>query len=177
MGSIIGDELVRGAHGAAGEIAYLPLVADPFHPRHPLHGALEDEIGAAGIVAAFNARSTRHGRELTSVHEVFELAGSDDQAARHVVEHVASRLGETIATVCAILDPELVVLGGGSAPARCSRARPGLGGRAGPDHRTDRDQPPRRPGGTARGGRDRAAGRARAATLAGTHALLMPRVA
>jgi predicted NBD/HSP70 family sugar kinase len=30
-----------------------------------------------------------------------------------VVDHVASRLGTAIATVCAILDPELVVLGGG----------------------------------------------------------------
>jgi hypothetical protein len=38
MGIIIDDELVRGAHGAAGEIAYLPSVGDPFHPRHRLHG-------------------------------------------------------------------------------------------------------------------------------------------
>ena len=30
-----------------------------------------------------------------------------------MVDHVASRLGTAIATVCAILDPELVVLGGG----------------------------------------------------------------
>jgi len=30
-----------------------------------------------------------------------------------VVSHVAARLGAAIATVCAILDPELVVLGGG----------------------------------------------------------------
>ena len=56
MGIIIDDELVRGAHGAAGEIGYLPLVGDPFNPRHRLHGGLEDEIGAAGIVAAFNER-------------------------------------------------------------------------------------------------------------------------
>ena len=34
-------------------------------------------------------------------------------AARSVVDHVASRLGTAIATVCAILDTELVVLGGG----------------------------------------------------------------
>src|SRR5438045_4935177 len=56
MGLIIDDELVRGAHGAAGEIGYLPLAGDPFNPEHRLHGALEDEIGAAGIVAAFRAR-------------------------------------------------------------------------------------------------------------------------
>jgi predicted NBD/HSP70 family sugar kinase len=113
MGLIIDDELVRGAHGAAGEIGYLPLVGDPFNPRHRLHGGLEDEIGAAGIVAAFNARRGPDDPTLESVHDVFDLAASGHAAARSVVEHVASRLGAAIATVCAILDPELVVLGGG----------------------------------------------------------------
>ncbi|MGN6167167.1 MAG: ROK family protein [Solirubrobacteraceae bacterium] len=113
MGIIIGDELVRGAHGAAGEIGYLPLVGDPFNPRHRLHGGLEDEIGAAGIVAAFNERRGADDPELSSVHDVFELAETGSAAAQAVVEHVASRLGTAIATVCAILDPELIVLGGG----------------------------------------------------------------
>jgi predicted NBD/HSP70 family sugar kinase len=113
MGIIIDDEVVRGAHGAAGEIGYLPLVGDPFNPRHRLHGGLEDEIGAAGIVAAFNERRGPDDPALESAHDVFELADTGHPAARAVVEHVASRLGTAIATVCAILDPELVVLGGG----------------------------------------------------------------
>ncbi|MGA8335478.1 MAG: ROK family protein [Solirubrobacteraceae bacterium] len=113
MGIIIDDELVRGAHGAAGEIGYLPLVGDPFNPRHRLHGGLEDEIGAAGIVAAYQDRRGPEDPELSSVHDVFEHAGDGSTAARAVVDHVASRLGTAIATVCAILDPQLVVLGGG----------------------------------------------------------------
>jgi predicted NBD/HSP70 family sugar kinase len=113
MGIIIDDEVVRGAHGAAGEIGYLPLVGDPFNPRHRLHGGLEDEIGAAGIVAAFRERRGPDDPELSAVLDVFELAEEGNAAARAVVEHVASRLGTAIATVCAILDPELVVLGGG----------------------------------------------------------------
>lgn len=113
MGIIIEDELVRGAHGAAGEIGYLPLVGDPFNPRHRLHGGLEDEIGATGIVAAFNDRRGENDPELSSAHEVFELAQTGSSTARGVVDHVASRLGTAIATVCAILDPELIVLGGG----------------------------------------------------------------
>lgn len=113
MGVIIDDQLVRGAHGAAGEIGYLPLVGDPFNPRHRLHGGLEDEVGAAGIVAAFNESRGAGDPELSSVHEVFELAGAGNTAARSVVDHVASRLGTAIATVCAILDPALIVLGGG----------------------------------------------------------------
>jgi predicted NBD/HSP70 family sugar kinase len=113
MGIIIDDELVRGAHGAAGEIGYLPLAGDPFNPRHRLHGGLEDEIGGAGILTAFNERRTAEDPELASVHDVFELAATGNAAARAVVDLVASRLGTAIATVCAMLDPELVVLGGG----------------------------------------------------------------
>jgi predicted NBD/HSP70 family sugar kinase len=113
MGIIIGDQLVRGAHGAAGEICYLPLVGDPFNPRHRLHGGLEDEIGAAGIVSGYNERRGADDPELSSVHDVFESAAAGNAAARSMVDHVASRLGTAIGTVCAILDPELVVLGGG----------------------------------------------------------------
>jgi predicted NBD/HSP70 family sugar kinase len=113
MGIIIDDELVRGAHGAAGEIAYLPLAGDPFDPRHRLHGGLEDEIGATGIVAAFNQRRDESDPAIASVEEVFDLAAGGNASARAVVDHVAARLGTAIATVCAILDPELVVLGGG----------------------------------------------------------------
>src|SRR5437764_1757541 len=92
MGLIIDDELVRGAHGAAGEIGYLPLVGDPFDPRHRLHGGLEDDIGAAGIIAAFAERRGPDDPELSSVHEVFERAEAGNPAAQSVVEHVASRL-------------------------------------------------------------------------------------
>jgi predicted NBD/HSP70 family sugar kinase len=117
MGVIIDEELVRGAHGAAGEIGYLPLVGDPFDPRHRLHGGLEDEVAASGILTAFKTRRDGNrdedGGGISSAHEVFELAASGDAIAREVVDHVASRLGAAIATVCAILDPELVVLGGG----------------------------------------------------------------
>src|SRR5207237_7546347 len=113
MGIIIEDERVRGAHGAAGELGYLPLVGDPFNPRHRLHGGLEDEIGAAGIIAAFNEVRGQDDPELTSVEDLFDRAAGGDAVARSVVDRVASRLGTAIATVCAILDPELVVLGGG----------------------------------------------------------------
>jgi predicted NBD/HSP70 family sugar kinase len=113
LGIVMHDELVRGAHGAAGEIGYLPLVGDPFDPRHKLHGGLEDEIGAAGVLATFAGRAGARADDVTSAQEVFELAAHGDGDAGAVVSHVAARLGAAIATVCAILDPELVVLGGG----------------------------------------------------------------
>ena len=113
MGVVIDDELVSGAHGAAGEICYMPHVREPFDPRHRLHGGLEDEIGAAGIVAAFNARREPNQEQVTAARDVFTLAATGDSAARAVFDEVAARLGAAVATVCSILDPALVVLGGG----------------------------------------------------------------
>jgi predicted NBD/HSP70 family sugar kinase len=112
MGVVIDDELVRGAHGAAGEIGYMPSHVNPFDEGHRLHGGLEDEIGAAGILEAL-VRDGADGDVPRSVQEVFELAEAGNERARTVVEEVARRIGMTIAAVCAVIDPELVVLGGG----------------------------------------------------------------
>jgi predicted NBD/HSP70 family sugar kinase len=114
MGIVIEDDLFRGVHGAAGEIGYLPLARDPFAAQHRRLGGLEDEIGADGILAAYRAA----GGDAASAREVLERARAGDAAAAGVVEAVAQRIGLAIATVCAVVDPELVVLGGriGGAP-------------------------------------------------------------
>jgi predicted NBD/HSP70 family sugar kinase len=111
MGLVLDGELVRGAHGAAGEIGYLPSSSDPFDERHRLHGGLEDEIGAAGLLAAWRERGG--GAAVGSAQEVFDLAGGGDSSAEAVIEQAARRLGSAIASVIAVIDPELVVLGGG----------------------------------------------------------------
>jgi predicted NBD/HSP70 family sugar kinase len=110
MGVVIDDEVVRGAHGAAGEICYLPIGTDPFDERHRLHGGLEDEIGAAAIVAAWRDAD---GAAPASPEEVFERARAGEPAALRIVDNVARHLGVAIATICSVVDPELVVLGGG----------------------------------------------------------------
>ena len=108
MGIVIEDELFRGFHGAAGEIGYLPLARDPFDAHHRRLGGLEDEIGAEGLVAAYREA----GGSADSPAEVFERSRAGDAAAIEVIETVAQRIGLAIATVCAVIDPELVVLGG-----------------------------------------------------------------
>ncbi|HKE79135.1 MAG TPA: ROK family transcriptional regulator [Solirubrobacteraceae bacterium] len=112
MGIVVEDELVRGAHGAAGEIGYLPLTTDPFDRRHVLRGGLEDEVGAAGILEAL-PDADWDGDPPQSVQEVFELSLQGHSAAQRAVENAARHIGLAIATVCAVMDPALVVLGGG----------------------------------------------------------------
>ena len=169
MGIIIEDELVRGAHAAAGEIGYLPLAGDPFDPRHRLHGGLEDEIGAAGVVAAFQKRRTPADPELSTAHEVFELAGARKRGGasgrrprrrapghrdRHGLRDSRPRPGR--ARRRHRLEPVAVA----------ARAR--RGGRAGSDHRTDRNQPVGRARGAAGSDRRRPERRAYDAALRGS---------
>jgi predicted NBD/HSP70 family sugar kinase len=113
MGIIVGDELVRGVDGAAGEIGYLPSGLDPFDQSHRLHGGLEDEIGASSVLRIFYEQPDQGGATPESVQQLFELALEGNVAARAVVDHIAQRLGSAIASVCVILNPALVVLGGG----------------------------------------------------------------
>lgn len=111
MGLVLDKRLRRGAHGAAGEIAYLPLetaIADPGDVRR--RGGLEAAASGAGIVhAARRAGMTR----ASSARQVFEAARAGDERAARVVAAEAVLIARAICSIVAVVDPDLVVLGGG----------------------------------------------------------------
>jgi predicted NBD/HSP70 family sugar kinase len=111
MALVVDGQLRRGAHGAAGEIAYLPIGrGDPKDPANRRRGTFEEAAAAAGIV-----REAKHlgMRGPLSAETVFSAARRGVRAAQRVVEIEATRLALAIATITPVLDPELVVLGGG----------------------------------------------------------------
>lgn len=113
MGLVLNGEIYRGSTGAAGEIGYLPLAAgDPHDPANRRRGALESALGAKGVVAA--ARSAGMSGRLTP-KMVFAAARRGDERARRVVTLVAERIALAVAAVVPVVDPELVILGGGIA--------------------------------------------------------------
>ena len=115
MGLVHDGQLVRGAHGAAGEVAYLPLPGSVPPGQRAGHGKeqLADEAGGYGVLAALKASPTWPGTRPSTVAELFDQAAAGVTAAREIVEAEARQLGLTIASACAVFDPELVVLGGG----------------------------------------------------------------
>ena len=161
MGIIMDDDLVRGAHGGAGEIGYLPLVGDPFDPRHRLHGGLEDEVGAAGILAAFSAARSAGDPDASSAQEVFELAGP--WRRRRPLGRRARGGAPGGGDRHRVRDPRSRARGPGwrhrLEPA-AAQPRPGRGGRARPDDGAGGDQPAGRARGAAGSDRGRAACRA-----------------
>lgn len=111
MGLVIDGKLHRGAHGAAGEIAFLPLDGNGSDRRvRRRRGALEAAASSAAIVSAAREAGAT---QLRSARSVFAAAAAGDRAARRVVAGEAEIVAHALASIVAVVDPELVVLGGG----------------------------------------------------------------
>ncbi len=112
MGLVLNGRLHRGAHGAAGEIGYLPLEneqsSDPRDARR--RGSLEASASAAGIV-----RSARRAglRGPISARRVFAAAAKGERRAVEIVAAEATLVAQAVCSVVTVVDPDLVVLGGG----------------------------------------------------------------
>jgi predicted NBD/HSP70 family sugar kinase len=105
MGIVSAGRLLRGARGAAGEISYLP--ADPSSTTASTR--LEELTGSASIVRA----AQESGLRVESAEAVFDAARQGSRQANEVVEAEAERLALALAAVVAVLDPPLIILGGG----------------------------------------------------------------
>jgi len=111
LGLVLRGELYRGSHGSAGEVAYLPLATtDPHDRAVRKSGALEAALGADGVVGVAKAAGMRG--TFTS-REIFDAAREGNVRALTVVDTVARRIALAIAAISPIIDPELVIVGGG----------------------------------------------------------------
>ncbi len=122
MGAVIDGKLVKGRRGAIGEIAFLPIGANPFDPRNFAVGTLEAEVGAAAMVRKFEGYGGATG---ASVRDIFAALDEGSVAADMVVEETARLVALAVASIAAILDPELLIMGGqiGVHPAMIERVR------------------------------------------------------
>jgi predicted NBD/HSP70 family sugar kinase len=111
MGVIIDGELYRGAHGAAGEVGYLPLGEDGTAGREARRRGILEEAASADAVVRTAKRLGMEG--ATSAKRVFAAARGGDDLALAAVDAEAQRLALVVGTVAAIVDPEFVLLGGG----------------------------------------------------------------
>jgi len=127
MGLVIDGKLHRGAHGAAGEIAYLPLSngeVDPVESKR--RGTLEAAASASGVVRAAK-RAGRRGN--LSARRIFVEAEQGDPVAQAIVREEATLIAKALTSIIAVIDPELIVLGGGigRAPGFASEVGTALG--------------------------------------------------
>lgn len=107
-GLIVGGQIIRGSMGAAGELGFLPFGADPFDPKSLKTGALERQAGSFGMI---NRYAQLAGQDV-QVKDLFDLAQAGDQHANTVLDETARLVARLIATIGAVVDPSVVVLGG-----------------------------------------------------------------
>ncbi|QQQ80891.1 ROK family protein [Saccharothrix sp. 6-C] len=108
MGIVVDGRLFRGAHGAAGEVGYLPYLG-----QSEEDGRRRGQVEAAAAAESVVALAERHGLAARSAREVFAAARAGDERALLAVRDEAERLAFVVASVVAVVDPGLVVLGGG----------------------------------------------------------------
>jgi predicted NBD/HSP70 family sugar kinase len=104
-GIVLRGELHTGRHGFAGEIDFaldaLDEDVDPSAPQVAEIAARVTQGAETSLRAPFEARA------------VFDAARQGDEAAQLVVDEIARRIALHLAPVAAVVDVELVVLGGG----------------------------------------------------------------
>ena len=120
-GIIVGGKLLTGVHGAGGEIGHInvnPEETDSCGCGNK--GCVEQYCSATGVVrlaqqklAATDAPSALRSFAPLTCKDVFDCAGTGDELAVAVLEQVYDYLGRFLATLCCVVDPEAVVLGGG----------------------------------------------------------------
>jgi len=111
-GIVINGQLVRGLNGAAGELARL---AYPWVDERPAgHEALEARLGSPGLLRRVRARwSGADGPPPPDAVALFASAERGHPVAAELVREHAREVGKVAASLTAVLDPGLVVLGGG----------------------------------------------------------------
>ncbi|MBS7704783.1 ROK family transcriptional regulator [Chelatococcus asaccharovorans] len=109
MGIVADGKLLRGARGAAGEIAYLPIGGDPYDPRGFMLGTLETAVGSKGIADRYRDYGGTAG---TTVREIFTALEAGDAIAAVTIDETARLIAPALIAVQALIDPEVIVLGG-----------------------------------------------------------------
>jgi len=116
-GIVLDGKLHRGSRWYAGEISHMHLDYRDWDVDYGEQGFLESHAGAEAI-ARDGRQAPAPGGSSVSADEaarVFEAARHGDARAARVVNDIAVYLGTAVANISTLLDPELVVFGGGIA--------------------------------------------------------------
>ncbi len=124
-GIVVEGRLLHGAHGSGAEIGHMVLNRDETIPCNcGKRGCVEQYCSATGIVRMakeYLARSEfpsvlRQKEELTC-KDIFDAGKAGDPAAAAILDQFYNYMGEFLGNVCNVVNPEVVVIGGGVSKA------------------------------------------------------------
>jgi len=102
-----------GAHTSGGEVGH--LIADLDAPASPgmMSGALEKFCSGPALERIYTAESPDSDAAAPTLREIAERAFGGEALAKRVIKQGAARLGRCLGGLLVVLDPELLVVGGG----------------------------------------------------------------
>lgn len=125
-GAVIADSrMLRGGFGIAGELGHLRVVPDGLLCGCGQHGCLESYASGSALLRsakALAASGDPAGQRLREIEieagqltglEVYKAILENDEGALKLLRELGSWLGQAIGSLVAVLDPEVVVIGGG----------------------------------------------------------------
>ena len=124
-GIVIEGNLLHGTHGSGAELGHMVLNRNETVPCNcGKYGCVEQYCSATGIVRMAkqylennDVPSDLNGVSPLTCKDIFDAAKAGDEAANRILDQVYAYLGEFLGNVCSVINPEMVVLGGGVSKA------------------------------------------------------------
>lgn len=124
-GIIVNCKLLRGGHGAGGEIGHVKVNPDEQETCGcGKKGCLEQYASATGVVrtakrflAESDKPSSLRDYEKVTSKAIFDEAKKGDELANEIVDEFGKMLGYGLATISCVCDPDIFVIGGGVSAA------------------------------------------------------------
>lgn len=124
-GIIIDGHILSGSHGAGGEIGHMQVEKNETVPCNcGKKGCLEQYTSATGIVRMARKYLAKNKKATALVDDgslssktIFDAAKQGDAVALEIVDQFGERLGTALAVINCVVDPEVVVIGGGVSKA------------------------------------------------------------
>lgn len=99
---IINNEVYHGAFGSGGEVGYMNMMGSTFQ-----------ELGASSVLVKKVAKMKEISEKDINGKYIFDKAKEGDIDCIKAIDELIEVLGQGIANICYIINPEVVVLGGG----------------------------------------------------------------
>lgn len=124
-GIIVNGKMVAGANGAGGEIGHMLMNEEETQACNcGKKGCLEQYASATGIVrmaknmlASDNRETSLRKLETLTAKDIFDAAKAGDEVAYALAEKLGEVLGTALASIACVVNPEVVVIGGGVSKA------------------------------------------------------------
>jgi len=120
-GLIVNNQVVRGHNFVASEIGHVTVDRKGKKGNYNNPGAVESYIGNKAITAYAHQQYMKAGVDCSvedcEPFELFNKANEGDVIALDIWDYVADNLASVIATLCWTLNPQKVIIGGGTANA------------------------------------------------------------